>query len=206
MPKLPLTFTLPLSALIAAAGFSGCGPTDEEDPSMTPSPVGTDTAAMPTTSAPMPSPTPAATPTPTPAATPTPTPAAPEPEAPAGDPIRSTDGPSFAATVSSIFDAKCTMTCHEPGGLLGGPGGIDAKVKMDLTPGAAYAALTSGPAAQLPSMWNVGETLEDSYLWHKLQDTHLTVGGEGARMPLTGMLTAAELAIVQAWIEGGATP
>jgi hypothetical protein len=130
--------------------------------------------------------------------------ATPEPAA-GGDPVRSTDGPSYAATVEPIFAAKCTTSCHQPGGALGGPGGFDPDVKMDLSTGAGYDALM-GKSAQLPSMWIVGSTLEDSYLWLKLNGTQADAGGKGAKMPVTGEFTADDMAAVQAWIEGGATP
>jgi hypothetical protein len=80
-------------------------------------------------------------------------------------------------------------------------------VEMDLSAGAGYATLTSGKSVQATAMWIVGETLEDSYLWHKLNDTFLQFeGATGAKMPITGDLTAEELGVVRAWIEGGASP
>lgn len=166
-----------------------------------PTPVMTGTGPMPTNTAPPPTNT---APMPTETA-PMPTETAP---VPSGDapPVRGTSGPSYATTVGPIFDMQCTESCHEPGGALGGPGGFDPNVKMDLTAAAGYATLTAGKSVQATSMWIVGETVEDSYLWHKLNDTHLTVGGSGARMPITGEITEADLAVIQAWIEGGATP
>jgi hypothetical protein len=44
--------------------------------------------------------------------------------------------------------------------------------------GSAYAALVNVPATQLGSMNRVTpEDLEESYLWHKINATHLGVGG-----------------------------
>lgn len=109
--------------------------------------------------------------------------------------------------MGSIFDVKCTPSCHEPGGLLGGPGGLALEgVEQDLTLNASYETLTTQPSKQVPTMWLVGTWLDDSYLWHKLNDTHLAVGGIGAKMPVIGVLTAEELEAVRAWIEGGASP
>jgi hypothetical protein len=147
---------------------------------------------------------------------PEPEPAAMEPVAPApepmppgptgdGAPIRTTTGPSYATTVGPIFDMKCTESCHEPGGILGGPDGFD-EVQMDLTAAAGYMTLTSGMSTQATDMWLVGATPEESYLWHKLNDTQLTVGGAKAKMPISGELTAEELETIRAWIEGGASP
>jgi hypothetical protein len=76
----------------------------------------------------------------------------------------------------------------------------------DLTTAASYATLTTRRSLQVPSMWLVGSGLQDSYLWHKLQGTQETVGGTGVKMPLTGKVSAEELAAIQAWIEGGASP
>jgi hypothetical protein len=105
-----------------------------------------------------------------------------------------------------LLDLKCTESCHEPDGLLGGPGGIDANVQMSLTGADAYTTLTTGRSQQVPSMWLVGGTLEESYLWHKLNGTQSDVGGGGARMPVTGEFTAEDLELVSAWIVGGAAP
>lgn len=119
-------------------------------------------------------------------------------------PVRSTDGPAFA-TVSPTFERACTASCHEPGGVLGGPGGAILEAMHDLTAVASYETLTTRRSLQVPSMWLVGSGLDDSYLWHKLQGTHETVGGSGLAMPLTGELTSAELDAIRAWIEGGAS-
>lgn len=132
--------------------------------------------------------------------------ASPEPVAMDLPPARSSNGPSFAATVAPLLDQKCTESCHEPGGILGGPGGIDPLVQMSLAPEDSYLTLTTRRSRQLPSLWLVGTTLDDSYLWHKLNDTHLDVGGAGARMPVVGEFTAADLELVSAWISGGASP
>jgi hypothetical protein len=135
--------------------------------------------------------------------------AAPAPEPPedstAPEPPTELAGPSFAATVAPIFDGKCTLSFHEPDGLLGGPGGIDPDVQMDLTLYASFMSLAQY-SKQLPSMRLVGTTPEESYLWHKLVDTQEQVGGNGARMPIVGEFTEAELTAVQVWIEGGAAP
>jgi hypothetical protein len=132
---------------------------------------------------------------------PTPTPS------PSDDPpVRSATGPSFAETLAPLLDAKCTESCHEPGGLLGGPGGFFEDVQQDLTLNASYQTLTTGRSKQLPTMWLVGTGLDDSYLWHKLNDTFESVGGEGAKMPVTGEFTGEDLEAVRAWIEGGASP
>ena len=62
------------------------------------------------------------------------------------------------------------------------------------------------PSVQLPTMPYVTPgSLGSSYLWHKVAGTHLSVGGEGTRMPSAAMpLFDEELAILRAWIEAGA--
>lgn len=215
---------LPLLSLAVAVAvpIAACGEaTDEDMASVTPGPTGTGPMPTDTGTVPPPSPTPPAStvaPMPTPPATVAPTPpatVAPEPTMPpepVGEPeptgpVRSTDGPSYATTLAPIFEEKCAPSCHEPGGLLGGSADIsNPSVKMDLTAAAGYATLTAGMAVQLPTMWVVGDSTESSYLWHKLQGTHMDIGGLGAKMPVTGSLTEEEMAAVQAWIEGGASP
>ena len=47
---------------------------------------------------------------------------------------------------------------------------------------------------------------EESYFWHKLNDTQASVGGTGAVMPLEGMLPQADLDLIERWILEGVTP
>jgi hypothetical protein len=138
------------------------------------------------------------------------TPVEPAPECPAEaqtsePPLRSSTGPSFAATVAEILDMHCTESCHEPDGILGGLGGFD-EVQMSLALADSYATLTENRSTELPTMWLVGSTLEDSYLWHKLSGTQEQVCGDGAQMPITGELNSEQVGAIRAWIEGGASP
>jgi hypothetical protein len=49
--------------------------------------------------------------------------------------------------------------------------------------------------------------LEASYLWRKVEGSHLTVGGLGEAMPLgRAALTQAQTDLLRRWIEGGAPP
>ncbi len=45
---------------------------------------------------------------------------------------------------------------------------------------------------------------DDSYLMHKLNGTHLDVGGSGSQMPLGSSLGIADIATIRDWINGGA--
>jgi hypothetical protein len=124
------------------------------------------------------------------------------------EPEPAMDGPSYATTVEPIVVAKCaTAGCHVDGGVLGGSADVSMPpVYMVLEIGQGYAVLTQGPSVELPTMRTVGSGLDDSYLWHKLNNTHEAEGGVGLAMPIGTPLTAAELAAIQAWIEGGASP
>ena len=45
---------------------------------------------------------------------------------------------------------------------------------------------------------------QDSYLYHKLVNSHTDFGGAGNQMPLGGSLSAEEIEIVAVWIDEGA--
>ena len=103
---------------------------------------------------------------------------------------------SFATEVWPVIWGKCSG-CHysQPEGL--------AFYEQEI----AYANLVGVPAGQLPSMMRVAPgSLEESYLWHKLNDTQGSVGGEGEEMPTVygEPLTPAEKEIFRAWIADGA--
>lgn len=62
------------------------------------------------------------------------------------------------------------------------------------------------PSTQVPSMnYVTPNDLENSYLWHKINDTVVSAGGSGSVMPSTGALAAADIAIVEEWIMSGAS-
>jgi hypothetical protein len=119
-------------------------------------------------------------------------------------------GPSYAATVEPIFEKKCALSCHAPG-KFGGPGMEAVGSALDLSKGAGYMSLKGmSLQATIPL---VGANAEGSYLWHKLDGTQATVTlkpdskakpPSGIGMPLGAKLPADELAIVKAWIDGGA--
>ncbi len=100
------------------------------------------------------------------------------------------------ADVQAIWDGSCAGSgCHTSGGTSGG---------LALDDGSSHANLV-GVAATGASMDQVtaGST-DDSYLWHKLQDTHGDAGGSGSAMPLGGSLTGSESSTVESWILNGA--
>jgi hypothetical protein len=106
------------------------------------------------------------------------------------------DIPSFADHVWPIFDASCS--CHKDAN-----GAGQLRMKVD----DAYINLVEVPAEQLPMMMLVQPGApEQSYLWQKLNDTQQDVGGEGKRMPSSGLLEEAELDLIELWIVAGAEP
>jgi hypothetical protein len=102
---------------------------------------------------------------------------------------------SLATDIQPIFTASCTP-CHVGGG-------SSASLTLD----SAYSTLVGVPSSESPLNRVEEGSTQDSYLWHKLQGTQKKVGGLGQQMPGDGgTLTPAELALIEAWIVGGALP
>lgn len=101
----------------------------------------------------------------------------------------------FDDQIQPLFNNNCVF-CHMTGAESGG---------LNLEPGISYGQLVGVPSAQSPlNRVEPGEP-SNSYLVHKLEGTHLDVGGEGDLMPLGGMpLTADQLRLIRQWIEEGA--
>lgn len=108
--------------------------------------------------------------------------------------------PDFATEVQPILESQCL--CHQQA-----PSGDQVAPVLTLNEGVAYDALVGVPSEQVPALARVepGDP-EASYLWRKVTDTHLDVGGSGTLMPPTGMLDAERLAVLESWIAGGALP
>ena len=92
-----------------------------------------------------------------------------------------------------LWDAKCA-DCHMDGHAFGG---------LFLDPGHAYGNLVGVPASQLPTMVRIqpGDA-KRSYVWLKMQGTHVDAGGYGEPIPV--VWTDAEEARILSWIEQGA--
>lgn len=102
---------------------------------------------------------------------------------------------SFEADIQPIWNNYCVF-CHMTGAEGAG---------LNLEPGLAYADLVGVPSVQ-SSLKRVepGDPAR-SYLVHKLEGTHLEVGGQGAPMPLrAARLGDEELQLIRRWIEEGA--
>lgn len=120
-------------------------------------------------------------------------------------PIDSDSGESGDGLVDShdedihpLWLANCIIYCH--GNNPRGPAG-----ELSLEYEVAWDNLVDAPAVQADMVRVSPGSLEDSYLWHKLQNTHFEVGGSGERMPPGPVgLDEDSLAKIEAWILAGA--
>ena len=86
----------------------------------------------------------------------------------------------------------CHITGDEPG-------------KMALVPGKAHDHLVNADAVEVAMKRVAPGEPDDSYLIHKIQGTHLEVGGNGVRMPFhQGPLPQKQIDQFRRWIEQGA--
>lgn len=119
------------------------------------------------------------------------------PEPPEGGP------PTLSGDVQPILDRNCAFSgCHAPTI-------VEPEAKpMNLAEGSARASTVNVAALQLPSMDRIEPGQPDrSYLVHKIQGTHLSVGGSGAAMPQEGdlpPLSPGEIETIRDWIAEGA--
>lgn len=96
--------------------------------------------------------------------------------------------------VNRIFARQCVM-CHQP---------YDAKGELTLHPSAAWQNVVEVGSGQVDMFLVTPGDLEQSYLYRKLTNTHLEVGGTGDQMPFDAQLSAEELETIRMWIEQGA--
>ena len=108
---------------------------------------------------------------------------------------RAAEPPSFKRDVAPILKQRCApchLTGEEPGG-------------MALHPGAAHRSLVGVAALGAPMQRVKPGSPDESYIVHKLQGTHLDVGGSGLRMPMDGApLSEQQIELIRAWIKAGA--
>lgn len=93
--------------------------------------------------------------------------------------------------VDTILGSSCAG-CHygEPAGL----GFVDA-----------YDRLVNTPSTQAPDLNRVTPgDLDASYLWRKIEGTHVAAGGSGTQMPQRASLSASDTDTIRRWILGGA--
>jgi predicted CxxxxCH...CXXCH cytochrome family protein len=106
------------------------------------------------------------------------------------DPQDTATTPAWA-DVDTILGSNCA-SCHygEPAGL----GFVDA-----------YDRLVNTPSTQAPDLDRVTPgDLDGSYLWRKLEGTHVAAGGSGTQMPQRASLSANDTDTIRRWILGGA--
>ncbi|MDH3496849.1 MAG: hypothetical protein OER21_08810 [Gemmatimonadota bacterium] len=117
---------------------------------------------------------------------------------PIGPPGPPADSVTLSADVQPILTANCALSnCHA---------GTRPVLDQNLSAGLTFSNTVNVPAQQVPALRRVRPFLPDSsYLVHKIQGTHATVGGSGGRMPLGGVpLTSAEIQTIRSWIAAGA--
>jgi hypothetical protein len=102
----------------------------------------------------------------------------------------------YDTTVQVVYNDNCTG-CHFGTTPAGG---------LNLTAGVSHSQTVGVASGQLPTMDRVEPSdPSNSYLWHKINDTHAGVGGFGTEMPPGGSLSVAELQVIEDWINAGAT-
>jgi len=102
---------------------------------------------------------------------------------------------SFERDIQPKINEACN--CHQSTPILMAP--------FSLKVGEAYDALVGTPSIQLPSMARVKPgSLNESYLWHKINGTQAEVGGTGTIMPATVPLRQDERDLIGRWIAAGA--
>jgi mono/diheme cytochrome c family protein len=103
-------------------------------------------------------------------------------------------GPGFEQRVVPILNRHCVM-CHMVDGAQG---------ELSLYP-QPHAALVGTASTQSDLLLVAPGDVEGSYLYHKLVDTHLRVGGEGDSMPYQrDLLQTADIDVIEQWIVQGA--
>ncbi len=105
---------------------------------------------------------------------------------------------TLSADVQPILTANCALSgCHA---------GSDPQQGQNLSAGQTFSNVVNVASNELPTMDRVEPGRPDSsYLVHKIEGTHLQIGGSGDRMPLArSPLSQAEINVIRAWIQAGA--
>ena len=108
------------------------------------------------------------------------------------------DEVTLSGDVQPIFTDNCLFSgCHA---------GSDPAQGMNLGAGQAFSSVVNVAARELPSMNRVTPNQPNSsYLFHKVQGTHLDVNGSGDRMPQgRSPLSQSDIDLIRAWIQAGA--
>jgi hypothetical protein len=104
-------------------------------------------------------------------------------------------GVSFSRDIAPLLRKRCAV-CHLQG---------DEPGSMALTPARAYSELVGIAAAKAPLLRVEPGSPANSYFYHKLVGSHLSVGGEGSQMPfMAPPLSQQQIDKVAEWISHGA--
>src|SRR5882762_2535510 len=96
--------------------------------------------------------------------------------------------PSLSRQVQPIFDANC-VACHQAGA---------AQQGLVLESGVAHANVGKRSAEAAMNLIEPGSP-DASYLFQKLNGTHLKANGQGERMPLGAALEASDIDTIRLW-------
>ena len=105
---------------------------------------------------------------------------------------------SFSEQIQPILTDRCAFAgCHAS---------TSPAANQSLAEGLSYMNTINVPSEELPSMDRVEPgDVDHSYLVHKIQGTHLDVGGLGLRMPRgQEPLSDDQIARIRTWIQQGA--
>ena len=106
----------------------------------------------------------------------------------------------YLADIQPVWEGNCL--CH-----VMNPSGVMTAEVLTLNADVSYEQLVGAASEQVPELDRVQPgSLEDSYLWRKIEGTHEDVGGSGTAMPPGLELDEADLMVLEAWILGGAEP
>jgi hypothetical protein len=105
--------------------------------------------------------------------------------------------PDFLGRIQPLFVGNCTFSgCHE---------GVAPAHSLLLTEGQVYGNTVNVPAIQAPLLRIHPGLPDSSYLVHKIQGTHASVGGHGLRMPaMLDPLPQRDIDMIREWIAAGA--
>ena len=112
--------------------------------------------------------------------------------------VSEVDQVTLSGDVQPIFTSTCALSgCHA---------GTNPQRGMNLSVEQTFTNVVNVRAMELSTMNRVTPGQPDnSYLVHKVQNTHLDVGGSGFQMPKgLSPLTQMEIDLIRAWIEAGA--
>ena len=110
-----------------------------------------------------------------------------------------TTGATLSGDVQPILTTNCALSgCHA---------GTSPQEGQNLSAGQTFSNVVNVPSNELPTMRRVQPNQPDSsYLVHKIQGTHVSVGGTGDRMPQGRTpLSQSDINVIREWIQNGAT-